>query len=275
MLQMHHTIGRPEPNPGKLAMPAETVEIRRYPNRRFYDRSHSRYVTLEDIEEMVVGGQTIVIEDSKTGEDLTRQVLTQILLEGHPDKIALIPVAMLHSILRANDTVLEFWREYLRRSLAALESVQRGAIPFASPTDWMPSILPSMWPPARAGGESPDAVARRLAELEERLGRLEPRGDFHPPTAPRSVHPTDGPENRFGDMESSPRSARPAQPEQEKVAAPTSSTAVPQLQSRGPLRFLSTGTKSGKLPTASFAPTPSLSFEFSLPGPGMAGTAIA
>jgi len=166
-------------------MPAETVEIRRYPNRRFYDRSRSRYVTLEDIEEMVVGGQTIVIEDSKTGEDLTRQVLTQILLEGHPDKMALIPVAMLHSILRANDTVLEFWREYLRRSLTALESLQRGPIPFASPMEWMPSFFPGMWPPQRNTEENPDAVARRLAELEERLGRLEPRGDLQ--DSPRSA----------------------------------------------------------------------------------------
>jgi polyhydroxyalkanoate synthesis repressor PhaR len=179
---------------------AETVEIRRYPNRRFYDRSRSRYVTLQEIEEMVLQGHTITVLDSKSGEDLTRQVLTQILLERHPDKMALIPVAMLHSILRANDIVLDFWREYLRRSLGALESHQHESMPFASPLDWIPSFFPGVMPMPRPATESPDALARRLAELESRIGRLEPRVEPASPSAPEneSIDP----------KERRPRSAR-------------------------------------------------------------------
>ncbi|MBV8608317.1 MAG: polyhydroxyalkanoate synthesis regulator DNA-binding domain-containing protein, partial [Singulisphaera sp.] len=123
-------------------MTSETIQIRRYPNRRLYDRSRQRYITLPDIEELVLQGQTVEIQDSQTGEDMTRQILTQILLERHPDKIAMFPVGMLHSMLRANNLVSEFWRRYLRQSLDALENLQRSGVPFVSPLDWMSAIFP-------------------------------------------------------------------------------------------------------------------------------------
>src|SRR5215210_7820633 len=95
---------------GTPAMIVEPIAIRRYPNRRFYDRSRRRYVTLQEIEDLVLGGQTVEVRDSRTGEDLTRQILAQILLERHPEKMAMFPVAMLHSTLQANDLASEFWR---------------------------------------------------------------------------------------------------------------------------------------------------------------------
>ena len=101
------------------------IEIRRYPNRRLYDRSRNRYVTLGDLEELVRSGRTIAVRDSRTGEDLTRGVLAQILLERHPDKMDLLPSALLHAMLRANDLAVEFLRQAMRQSLAALEAFQR------------------------------------------------------------------------------------------------------------------------------------------------------
>ena len=99
----------------------------RYPNRRLYDRQARRYITLQDLEDLVKEGKKIEGRDSRTGEDLTPAILTQILIERHPEKMEMFPVAMLHGILQANDIVLEFFGAYLRQSLAVLEQMQKPA----------------------------------------------------------------------------------------------------------------------------------------------------
>lgn len=159
-----------------------TIEIRRYPNRRLYDRSRRQYVTLQDIEKFILDGQSVVIRDSRNGEDLTRQILTQILMERHPDKMDMFPVAMLHSILRANDMAVELWRGYLRQSLAAMETWQKAASPFATPLDWMsaflpmrPAVSPTTLVPMPPAESSPD-LTQRLEELADRIARLESAG---------------------------------------------------------------------------------------------------
>lgn len=146
-----------------------TVRIRRYPNRRLYDRNRRQYVTLQDIEGYVLAGKTVEVLDSKTGEDLTRQVLTQILAERHPHKMDLFPVGMLHNIIRSNEIALELWRGYLRQSLMAIETWQKASMPFASPLDWVSPLLSVFTPPAQGS----DATSRRIEELSERVRRLE------------------------------------------------------------------------------------------------------
>ena len=59
----------------------EVVSIKRYPNRRLYDRQARRYITLQDLEDLVLQGKKIEVRDSRSGDDLTRPILTQILLE--------------------------------------------------------------------------------------------------------------------------------------------------------------------------------------------------
>ena len=97
-------------------MADEPIRIKRYPNRRFYASHTSKYVSLTEIEQMICDGATVEIVDSQTGEDLTRAVLVQIIAERHPDKIAMFPTAMLHSILRANDVMVDFLHDYFRNS---------------------------------------------------------------------------------------------------------------------------------------------------------------
>ena len=184
-------------------MTAETIHIRRYPNRRLYDRSRQRYITLQDIEKLVLQGQTVEIQDSRTGDDLTRQILTQILLERHPDKMAMFPVGMLHSILRSNDLAVEFWRWYLRQSLAVLEALQRTGVPFALPLDWMPAFFPGAAPAGREPAEGQEALARRIAELEDRIEQIEARGGHHPPTRVGD-NSLDRLERRVNDLEGRP-----------------------------------------------------------------------
>ncbi|MFO0953248.1 MAG: polyhydroxyalkanoate synthesis regulator DNA-binding domain-containing protein [Isosphaeraceae bacterium] len=168
------------------------VQIRRYPNRRLYDRSRRQYVTLKDIEDLVLEGKTVEVSDSRTGDDMTRHILTQILMDRHPRKMDMFPVAMLHSVLRANDFAMDLWGGYLRQSLAAMEAWQKAASPFATPMDWVSTFFPGFAPPAPASGANPgatsasptpsqDPVAMRIEELSRRIDRLE-SGEEAPPS---------------------------------------------------------------------------------------------
>jgi polyhydroxyalkanoate synthesis repressor PhaR len=160
---------------------SDVISIKRYPNRRLYDRQARRYITLPELEELVLQGKKIEVRDSKTGEDLTRSILTQILLERHPEKMETFPVAMLHSLLQANDLVLDVFRTYLRQSLAFLEQMQQRPTlsPFLTPMDWMKAVFPVVPFTTPWGGEPlptpvPDPnLSARLAELEDRIRRLE------------------------------------------------------------------------------------------------------
>ena len=63
----------------------DTIVIKKYENRRLYDTHNSRYVNLEGVAQMVRSGEDIQVVDSKTGEDVTRHVLTQIIVDGARD----------------------------------------------------------------------------------------------------------------------------------------------------------------------------------------------
>jgi polyhydroxyalkanoate synthesis repressor PhaR len=60
---------------------AEPITIKKYANRRLYNTGTSTYVTLEDLASMVKSGEDFVVYDAKTGEEITRSVLTQIIFE--------------------------------------------------------------------------------------------------------------------------------------------------------------------------------------------------
>ena len=167
------------------AMSTEPIRIKRYPNRRFYASHTSRYVSLPEIEQMIRDGATVEIVDNQTGEDITRSVLVQIIAEKHPDKTAMFPPAMLHSILRANDVMTDFLREYFRNSLAYLDHFQKhgASAPFEQPMHWMKSWLEN-WPsqPIAKGAPKSEAqadpnekreIAERIALLEQRIAELE------------------------------------------------------------------------------------------------------
>jgi polyhydroxyalkanoate synthesis repressor PhaR len=102
------------------------VYLRRYPNRRYYDAARSQHLTLEDIFRLIGDGRQVQISESKTGEDITARVLTQLILEQAPGKLAALPAGLLHEIIRSNESVLrEFIDKYFNRALSAfLESQQ-------------------------------------------------------------------------------------------------------------------------------------------------------
>ena len=77
----------------------DTVVIKKYANRRLYNTSTSAYVTLEDLAAMVREGVEFVVYDAKTNDDLTRQVLTQIIFEEESRGEALLPVQFLRQLI--------------------------------------------------------------------------------------------------------------------------------------------------------------------------------
>ena len=164
-------------------MAGDPIQIKRYPNRRYYARNTSQYVSLQEIEDMVLGGETVEIRDSQSGEDLTRAVLTQIIMERQPEKMSLFPSDMLHFIVRSNDAMSDFLRDYFRHSLTYLDYLQRhsAATPLTQPIHWMKAWLDGIAPklPAepKVQREVPASVdntlADRIQELEERLRQLE------------------------------------------------------------------------------------------------------
>ena len=159
-------------------MPAELIHIKRYPNRRFYARNTSKYVSLKDIEEMIRQGHNVEINDSQTGELMTHAVLTQIIIDRQPEKMTLFPIDMLHCIVRSNDAMTEFLRDYFRHSLTYLNYLQRhgsAARELANPMHWVKAWLGGLKPAENGGDKQPEAGSDQELPLELRIEQLEAR----------------------------------------------------------------------------------------------------
>lgn len=91
------------------------VVLKKYGNRRIYDPSRSGYVTLADVRDMLQAGEDIQVVDAKTGEDLTKTVLVQLILEGEATQEAL-PLDFLKQVVRVANSPA---REFFSRSLAS------------------------------------------------------------------------------------------------------------------------------------------------------------
>src|SRR5712691_7229557 len=84
----------------RSAMP-ETRIIKRYANRKLYDTEHSRYVTLDQISEMIRAGDDVKIVDNKTKEDLTTVTLAQIIFEEEKKQRSFLPLAAMRNIIQS------------------------------------------------------------------------------------------------------------------------------------------------------------------------------
>ena len=109
-----------------MKAPERFLDIRKYPNRRYYDATHSRHLTLEEIRSLISEGYDIKVTDSKSGADITAQVLTQIILELETSKIDSFPVALLLRMIRSNDlAVREFVESYFNQAFKAFSEYQK------------------------------------------------------------------------------------------------------------------------------------------------------
>ena len=103
----------------------EPIVIKKYANRRLYNTDTSSYVTLEDLCDMVKEGSDFIVYDAKSGEDLTRQILTQIIFEQEGKGESLLPINFLRSIIGYYDNSLkDFVPHYLESTMATFTKNQ-------------------------------------------------------------------------------------------------------------------------------------------------------
>ena len=157
--------------------------IKRYSNRKLYDTQESRYVTLEEIEEMIRAGREISVVDAASGEDLTSVTLTQIILENERTRRASLPAAFLHQLIKHGESWQDFVQKSMRSSLEGMISSQREMDrvfrDWAARAGWgttPPAASAKTGEPRRESAE-PDADRLRdeVATLRERLRALEER----------------------------------------------------------------------------------------------------
>jgi len=135
------------------------VVIRKYENRRLYDTASSRYVNLDDIAQMVREGVDVQVLDAATGEDLTRLVLTQIIVEDVKEPGSGFPLDVLRQMVVASGRASQ---EGVLRYMKAMFDMYQNA--------WHPFSF--MQPPA-AAPQPPPPEADNMDELRRRIGDLE------------------------------------------------------------------------------------------------------
>jgi polyhydroxyalkanoate synthesis repressor PhaR len=109
----------------KMAKTAEPTIIKKYANRRLYNTGTSSYVTLEDLAEMVKNEEIFVVYDAKSGDEITRSVLTQIIFEQEGKGQNLLPIAFLRQLIRFyGDSMQNLVPSYLEFSIDSLTREQ-------------------------------------------------------------------------------------------------------------------------------------------------------
>ena len=100
--------------------PDDAIVIKKYANRRLYNTGTSSYVTLDYLSEMVKNGENFVVYDAKSGDDITRSVLTQIIFEEESKGQNLLPIQFLRQLIQFyGDSLQSFVPSYLEMSMDA------------------------------------------------------------------------------------------------------------------------------------------------------------
>ncbi|NDV01367.1 polyhydroxyalkanoate synthesis repressor PhaR [Pseudoroseicyclus tamaricis] len=178
-----------------MADNAKPLLIKRYASRRLYNTETSDYVTLEDIALFIREGREVKIVDLKSGDDLTRQYLLQIIAEHESRGESVLPVDVLTDLVRsytsqASSVVPQFLAasfEMLREGQSQMLETMTRANPMAQMPGfeamraqqeaWLKAVggmVPgaSSGPAAEKGGEDLTDIKRQLAELQEKLSKM-------------------------------------------------------------------------------------------------------
>lgn len=101
------------------------VIIKKYANRRLYNTETSVYITLDELKEMIKAGRNFIVQDAKTGEDLTRQALAQIIFEQETKGLAMLPTEFLRNVISFyDDSMGEVLQHYLTASMSTFVNNQ-------------------------------------------------------------------------------------------------------------------------------------------------------
>jgi len=159
---------------GRLKKMDKKIVIKKYENRRLYDVTHSRYVNLDEVARAVQEGYDVQVLDASTGEDLTRLVMTQIIIEGAKAPGSAFPLDILREMVVASGKATQESAVNYMRSVAdmyknALRSVSRAKNPLEIMQDMMNSTPAAQrdQPPLEQDGNT------ELRKLEKRIQELE------------------------------------------------------------------------------------------------------
>ena len=149
------------------SMGPQTIVIKKYENRRLYDSTHSRYVNLDEVAQMVRDGRDVQVVDAVTGEDRTRAVLTQIVVEHAKDDHSAFPLDVLRQMVVASGRVTnEAALTYMRGVFDMYQNAYRAVAPVAPPHVAAPAPPPASSAVPHRGDVEVDALKKRLEELE-------------------------------------------------------------------------------------------------------------
>jgi polyhydroxyalkanoate synthesis repressor PhaR len=100
--------------------------IKKYPNRRLYDTKTSSYITLADVKQMVLKQEDFQVVDAKSGEELTRQILLQIILEEESGGVPMFTSDLLSQMIRSYGSAMQgFMGSYLEKNIEAFQQLQK------------------------------------------------------------------------------------------------------------------------------------------------------
>lgn len=121
------------------AKPAQRV-IKKYPNRRLYDTETSSYITLAEVRQLVMNKASFVVRDAKSGEDLTRSILLQIILEEEAGGAPMFSEQVLASVIRFYGQAMQsYMGPYLEKNIQAMSEMQ------AQLGDNAQGLSPELW----------------------------------------------------------------------------------------------------------------------------------
>lgn len=110
--------------PDKAVKTAQRV-IKKYPNRRLYDTETSTYITLSEVKQFIMASQELVVRDAKTGEDITRSILLQIILEEETAGVPIFTEQVLANIIRFyGHAMQDFMGAYLEKNVQIFMDLQ-------------------------------------------------------------------------------------------------------------------------------------------------------
>ena len=161
-----------------MAKEKAPTTIKKYANRRLYNTGTSTYVTLEDLAAMLKKDEDFVVVDAKTGEDITRSVLTQIIFEQENKGQNLLPIAFLRQLIRFyGDSIQNLVPTFLDFSIDSLVRDQ----------DKLRKQMASAFGPNTALDAMGDQVRRNTEMFEQAMRMFLPFGVGERPSAPRAA----------------------------------------------------------------------------------------
>lgn len=131
---------------------AERIIIKKYSNRRLYDTVHKKYVTLDELANLIKDGNEIKVLDSQTEEDITKVILIQVVLESEKNKVDILPTSFLHMLIKyGNRIAKDFFENYFLMMFQPYLSLQEN---LKKNLNWWQQI--GLFPPGMKLPQNPD-----------------------------------------------------------------------------------------------------------------------